>query len=233
MKRSTIRIICAFLLMVLTLAGSMGMIGAAVSPAPEPSTVPTVIGSPAAADETLWVRMMMVSEVPDIRLCRTDGALLQELSTNDAKQAATDLLQPGEYLAVTAESRVTFRLNSNASITVISGEGWTDGEILYLTGSDVGTLRLQRIINSSELEGGNGWLDYVLVRSGSEHRQVLRFDTAGLHELMFYGLPYGSYSLYENGIFRARIIITKTAPDAVLELTENEVLLTNRASSDG
>lgn len=234
MKRSTLRILCAGLLMTLTLAASMGIIGAAMDPAPPAVIISEPTAATDATEGSLWVRMVMVSALPEIRLCRPDGVLLQSLKTNERGQAATDLLQPGEYLAVTDDSRVSFRLNENASITVLEGNGWSDGELLYLSGADVGTLTLRRCISPAEAAQGSGWIDYTLQRSGSERHQVLRFEAAGTYELVFYGLACGSYDLCENGVVRARIVITRSAADATLELTENEVLLhENRAPSEG
>ncbi|MBQ7871448.1 MAG: hypothetical protein IJ357_04845 [Oscillospiraceae bacterium] len=225
MKRSTLRILCACLLMALPLAASMGVIGATRAPTAPPAATAAPTAATEPTEGALWVRMVIVSPLPELRLCRPDGVLLQTLHTNGRGQAATDLLEPGEYLAVSADSRVRFRLNENASITVLEGNGWSDGELLYLSGEDTGTLTLLRSISPAEAAEGPGWMDYTLRRSGTERHQVLRFETAGTETLIFRGLACGSYDLLENGVTRARIVITKSAPDVTLELTESEALL--------
>ncbi len=226
MKQSLLRLLCAGLLMALALAASMGMLSAATdpdSPAPEPEA-PRVNHS--EHTQALWMRMVIVSQDQEIRLCRPDGSLLQTLYSNEEGQSATDLLEPGEYLAVSQQSRVAFLLEENASISVLRGNGWSDGEVLYLSGADNASLTLRRKIDAAELSESTLWIEYVLEGAGIRRHQILCCTEEGDYTLLFLGLPSGTYSLYENGIARARIVLHGNDAQQTLELSAHATLLT-------
>lgn len=234
MKQPVLRLLCAALLMLLTLFASLGMLGTAVAQEDTPPTETEGAQVCAVPLSSVWVRMVIISSSSEVRLCRPDGALLQTLCPNSDGQCATDFLEPGEYLAVSADSRVAFRLNENASITVLSGNGWSDGELLYLSGKHNAVIVITRTLEASEVTAASDWLIFTLEGCGIRRRQVLRSGEAGSYTVTFYGLAAGSYTVYENDIVRARIILPDNSATATLSLTAHEALLTAEdASSDG
>jgi len=65
-------------------------------------------------------------------LCGNDGTVLQELTFDRNGQAAAGPLYPGRYHVKAAGLSVSFTLLHNASLSRAEGDGWTDGELLYL-----------------------------------------------------------------------------------------------------
>ena len=61
---------------------------------------------------------------------RADGTAVQTLRFSGG-EAAAGPLAPGEYELRAGSLRAFFTLAENASIRDVSGDGWTDGEILY------------------------------------------------------------------------------------------------------
>ena len=116
MKRSFLRILCAFLLMGVALAVTIGIFAA-------------------KKEETVFVWQSVTVEAPQA-VCLYDeaGTLVQTLDSG----ATSKLLPTGRYYAVSGELCAQFAIE-NDGIIVHSG-GWTDGRVLHLTDEKVGTI---------------------------------------------------------------------------------------------
>lgn len=211
MKRSVIRLCSAALLMALALSASVAMIGgisAREAPTAEESTY-------------VWVRLLFASEPRGgpIRLFSAEGLPVQQLTPGEDGMAASGLLPPGKYYAVTDLGCTEFTLHANASVTADGGCGWSDGEILHLTGAQIGTVTVERSATQALLSQNGGWFDFTLHGEGFERREVLRrTDAGGVLSCRFEGVPYGTYVLEENGTARCRVTVSAAQDDVTVAL---------------
>ena len=223
MQKSAMRITCAFLLLSIALASCVGLISAvfaendtppetaapvgAVREAPQTASVPSEADKPSL----VLVKMLILAdpEIRQVRLLRRDGTLLQSLTPDAEGMAVTDPMEPGDYTAETEQGSVSFTLHENASVSTGAGCGWTDGEQLHLTRTQVGTLTVRRLLAQDDPAAAGGWLDYTLSSASYYDRAVVRRTDGTQTELSctFYGIPYGEYVLSENGAQCARVTI--------------------------
>lgn len=232
MKQSAARVFCAAALMLTALATSVGLMGAvfAENEVPEEDRVVTAHAPRAPQQEKeadlVLVRMLFVAQpgIHQIRLCNQKRQILQQLTPDAEGVAVCEPIQPGKYIAQTSQGDVAFTLLENASIKVDSGPGWTDGEQLHLTSDAVGTVTVLRSVTPSELESSAYWLEYTLSDSAYYAREVIYHDGANSTVLActFYGVPYGSFVLKENGIQCATVALSSASSEVIIELpTQN------------
>ena len=202
MKRSVIRLCSAILLMLIALSVSAAAIGAISS---QDKPIDT------AADTYVWVKLLFATEprVEEILLFSADGMPIQRLATDENGSAVSELLITGKYYAFTAQGCTEFTLHENASVTADGGCGWSDGEILHLTGAEVGTVTVEHAAKPELLTQNGGFLDYTLKNDTFERRQVVRCTaSSGILTCTFEGIPYGTYVLEENGVSRCRVTVS-------------------------
>lgn len=220
MKRSALRVSCAFLLLTIALASSVGLISAVFA---KPAAPPAAESSAAKPDLVL-VRLLVKADagISSATLQTADGTILETLLPDAEGEAVTQPLQPGAYAAVFDGGRVDFTLHENASVTTGEGFGWTDGEQLHLTRTPVGSVTVFRTFSADEPALLGGWADYTLMGGGYYDRAVLRAQSVVQTEASctFFGVPYGSYVLSENGVQRAEIEVTADEPHPQLHLSE-------------
>lgn len=212
MKRSVIRLCSAILLMLIALSVSAAAIGAISS---QDKPIDT------AADTYVWVKLLFATEprVEEILLFSADGMPIQRLATDENGSAVSELLIPGKYYAFTAQGCTEFTLHENASVTADGGCGWSDGEILHLTGAQIGTVTVERAASQALLAQNGGWFDFTLRGDGFERREVLRrTDADGVLSCRFEGIPYGTYILEENGTARCRVTVSAAQDDVTVAL---------------
>ena len=200
MKRSVIRLCSAVLLMLIALSVSAATIGAISSQ-----------DKPVKKDTYVWIKLLFATEprAEEILLFSADGIPIQRLVTDENGSAVSELLIPGKYYAFTAQGCTEFTLHENASVTADGGCGWSDGEILHLTGAEVGTVTVERAAKTELLTQNGGFLDYTLKNDTFERRQVVRCTAAGgILTCTFEGVPYGTYVLVENGTSRCRVTVS-------------------------
>ena len=217
MRKSAARICCAFMLMGMALTSTVGLMGA-VFAEPPAETPPLSVTEPlegAPSDKSLvLVRMLFVAdkEIQHIDIFDKKGVQLQSLKPDAEGMVVSERMTPGQYQAVTEQGRTEFTLHENASVSVESGCGWSDGEQIHLTSKSVGSVTVRRIVGSGEAT--DGWLDYTLSDDVYESREVI-WRIAGAKELTctFYGVPYGNYILAENGVACGEVSVSADAPD--------------------
>ncbi len=210
MKQSAVRILCACLLMCLALGIAVASIGAVVDEqeSPAPKKVP-------APNETvsLFSRVALRSAKPGekIFLYGADGKLLQTLLTDTQANAATKLLQAGQYYVCTENGCTAFTLAESAALTISGGCGWTDGERLHLEQGLVGTVRVEQTVTRTAAEVG--WLDFVLTDGEYRRREVVFCEAEGeMLTCSFEGVPYGDYRMEESGKLIGKVTVNAETP---------------------
>ncbi len=218
MKRSVLRVTCACLLLTIALASSVGLISAVFARPAAPA-----VESTAAKPDLVLVRLLVKADagISSVALQAANGAVLESLKPDAEGEAVTQPLQPGEYAAVFDGGRIEFTLHENASVTTGEGCGWTDGEQLHLTRTPVGSVTVYRTFSADEPALTGGWVDYTLMGGGFYDRAVLRAQSVVQTEssCVFFGVPYGSYVLSENGAQRAQVEVTSENPHPSLHLS--------------
>ena len=218
MKRSVLRVTCACLLLTIALASSVGLISAVFARPAAPA-----VESTAAKPDLVLVRLLVKADagISSVTLQAANGAVLESLKPDAEGEAVTQPLQPGEYAAVFDGGRIEFTLHENASVTTGEGCGWTDGEQLHLTRTPVGSVTVYRTFSADEPALMGGWVDYTLMGGGFYDRAVLRAQSVVQTEssCVFFGVPYGSYVLSENGAQRAQVEVTSENPHPSLHLS--------------
>ena len=218
MKRSVLRVTCACLLLTIALASSVGLISAVFARPAAPA-----VESTAAKPDLVLVRLLVKADagISSVTLQAANGAVLESLKPDAEGEAVTQPLQPGEYAAVFDGGRIEFTLHENASVTTGEGCGWTDGEDLHLTRTPVGSVTVYRTFSADEPALTGGWVDYTLMGGGFYDRAVLRAQSVVQTEssCVFFGVPYGSYVLSENGAQRAQVEVTSENPHPSLHLS--------------
>ena len=218
MKRSVLRVTCACLLLTIALASSVGLISAVFARPAAPA-----VESTAAKPDLVLVRLLVKADagISSVTLQAANGAVLESLKPDAEGEAVTQPLQPGEYAAVFDGGRIEFTLHENASVTTGEGCGWTDGEQLHLTHTPVGSVTVYRTFSADEPALTGGWVDYTLMGGGFYDRAVLRAQSVVQTEssCVFFGVPYGSYVLSENGAQRAQVEVTSENPHPSLHLS--------------
>lgn len=218
MKRSVLRVTCACLLLTIALASSVGLISAVFARPAAPA-----VESTAAKPDLVLVRLLVKADagISSVTLQAANGAVLESLKPDAEGEAVTQPLQPGEYAAVFDGGRIEFTLHENASVTTGEGCGWTDGEQLHLTRTPVGSVTVYRTFSADEPALTGGWVDYTLMGGGFYGRAVLRAQSVVQTEssCTFFGVPYGSYVLSENGAQRAQVEVTSENPHPSLHLS--------------
>lgn len=211
MKRSGRRMISACLLLGIALAVSVGLIRVLSA---------GVSSAPSEKDTYVWVRLLLCADesVDAIRLYDQDGKPVQTLQTKNGA-AVSDLMQPGVYFAATELGCTEFILHENASVSVTCGCGWSDGEQLHLTSEQVGAVTVERFADGRTLTEDGGWVDYTLVNGQTRLREVVRCTKPKeLLTCVFKGVPYGEYTLEENGVPQCRVTVDEDSPEIAVSL---------------
>lgn len=209
----TLRMSCAFLLMGIAVALSVGTIGAVFAGDTQHPQ------KPQTQDIHLWKRIAIVSESDSerIRLFSADGLPVQTLVPDSDGAAVSGLLEPSDYYAFTNGGCTAFSLDAHGTLHVSGGRGWTDGESLHLTAEEVGTVTLRGTVSAQNVR--DGWLDYVLTDGAYRRREVIYCDTVGEEiRLTFSGVPYGTYSLEESGVSVCELTISEKNAQAEVAL---------------
>lgn len=208
MKRSAIRIGSAGLLMALVVAVSVSVIGA------------TTAGeqSPPNREETyVWKRMQFSAQPKaQIRLYSADGLPVQTLTSDSAGEAVSEPMLAGTYYAFTEDCCAEFTLKENASVAAEGGCCWSDGEVLHLSSTEVGTVRIARPTTEQDAVV---WLNYTLENDKLRRREVIRCTgSESPLTCTFEGIPYGTYMLLENGVEQCRVTLSAEHKDVTVAL---------------
>lgn len=180
--------------------------------------------------DTGVVRMVIhADELPQdsvIEITTPGRTVLQTLTVNEQHEVVTNGLQPGQYLAISDEiGAVLFSLHDNASVAVLGGNGWSDGEMVYMTTQQTGTVQVLRYLSLESVPADEGTCyTYTLSGQGITTDRIIRFTTRTtqedgcyLNSCTFAGLAAGEYELWENGTLLQSVSVTTQTP-TVIEL---------------
>lgn len=138
---------------------------------------------------------------------------IQETAAGPAPAEYVLSLEPGQrYTAVSANgATASFYLEENASLSNVTGDGWTDGELLHLDQEIRCTLR---VLQAAGTEGM-----YTLTGPDYQETKVLyTAPGAGQARAVFSGLLPGTYTLTAaDGTVRT-VELTEDQPDLALGL---------------
>ena len=231
---------CVMLLVTAALSVTVCLAAAGIAQALDADTaqIPTEPDSPRSpniidvlarelADNGMVRVLIHADELPQgraIEITTPGKTVLQTLTVNDKHEVVTNGLQPGQYLAISEEiGAVLFSLHRNASVAVLGGKGWSDGEMVYMTTQQTGTVQVLRDLPISSVPAEDGvCYRYTLSGQGITTDRIIRFTTKTTQKDGFYqgsctfaGLAAGEYELWENGTLLQRVSVTTDAPTAV------------------
>lgn len=151
--------------------------------------------------------VLICADAAEGTLFTADGTERQALTFDERGQAVAGPLPPGDYTVQAGDWTAAFTLRTNASVGEVSGDGWSDGEILHLSRRTLGQL---------------------VIRYTGDWRWTLEGEKAGeavplLHEdgertqCVFSQLPLGAYVLHgDDGDWP--VLLTEDAPNQTLDL---------------
>lgn len=176
------------------------------------------------------VRMMIhADELPEgsvIEIATPGKTVLQTLTVNNQHEVVTNGLQPGQYLAISEEiGAVLFSLHDNASVAMLSGNGWSDGEMVFMTTQQTGTVQVLRYLPLETVSAEDTvCYTYTLSGQGITTDRILRFTVKTaqaegyyVNSCTFAGLADGEYQLWENGTLLQTVSVSTESP-AIIEL---------------
>lgn len=147
------------------------------------------------------------------RLYDAQGALIRPVALNQDLECVLRV-SPGHFYTLTGENgqSATFYLEANASLSRVSGDGWTDGELLHLEDQTRGSLRIIKTMDSETelytLAGG----DYL------ESQTLYCPEGARVGETTFTGLLPGVYTLTDSRGGTRTVELTEQTTDVTLGL---------------
>lgn len=139
--------LCVFLALAAACCTTAGLAQAAVREPHSPeNAVPTVVTSPrspndreapAATQSQQYYAVIYAPQLEageSIMLGSLDRKLQQEVFVNEKCEALIEPIPPGIYYAHhDTVGTMLFCLHNNASVSFLAGNGWADGELLYLS----------------------------------------------------------------------------------------------------
>lgn len=224
--------LCVALALATACGTTIGLAQAAVNEPSSPEiSVPVETRSPRSPNNTMapvsvqsssqgfyiLFRAQQLDTGAEIELYSSNRVLLQQLFVDSNHEAVSNRLMPGNYLVYHKQiGFVQISVHDNASVSVLGGNGWSDGEIIYLSSLDTGTLRILCYIPISAVDSEEGYTcTYSLLGENYASDRILHFtaeaEQVGRYYVMpciFAGLPEGSFSLLENGQPNQTIVIT-------------------------
>lgn len=135
------------------------------------------------------------------------------VAVSSAGELRTMTTVPGAQML----DETAFTVDSEGRLSVQSGPGWTDGEVLYESEEPMGTVTVMKRL--AEQDADFEHLDYVyfffLEGCGEPQCRALEFteeleSQQGWYTLQcqFYGLPEGTYRVYEEDGVAVSVTIT-------------------------
>ncbi len=191
MKQSVIRILCAVLLLAIALGIMAGVI----------------LAVPEKEETQLWSRITFCTRgQQELRLYNDKGAYMTTITTDRDGKGVSGLLEEGSYYGACRDGLVQFRLTSQG-IENIRGQA---------TREDKWTVALAGTTEPGSLcitgQARQEWYEYEVRSESYSRRQVLRFQPGDPIRCTLEDLPYGSYTLLENGRVLCRVELTEEEP---------------------
>ena len=160
-------------------------------------------------------------------LYSSQGDWLQQLDLCDG-ETRTEAMPPGDYCLLREdENFVSFRLKQNAAIEMLGGNGWSDGEILYLEDLPGGSVQVVCWLTPEEFDSGAHRICWLNLYGTEGIQSAALYFNAELEPedngmycqcWSFQGLKPGTYVLEKDGQQTATITLTREQPDYMLVL---------------
>lgn len=206
------RIVCLCLSVLFACGVTGSLTLAAISAEPKQ---PPLVQTPEFFQKPLaygGLRMLIVTEPErageQICVRLPDGSLVERVVVSESGEAVTDGLCAGQYL-LEAEGlgRSLVSLRENASVAVLDGAGWSDGEMIHLTDRFAGFLHLVCYGETGD--------HHEFVLEGVENGQrEISFSTPEAIGLLFTGLGEGSHRLFMDDRLLTEITVGPEHPTA-------------------
>lgn len=220
---------CLFVLsLILSVGVSAALFRAPIAAAVSRTEQTPEVAVPVSAAELavpLWQICVRGSGTAELYSSQGDWLERLDLYTGETK---TKAMPPGDYCLLRQdESFVSFRLKQNAAIEMLGGNGWSDGEILYLEDLSGGSVQVVCWLTPEEFDSGEHricWLNLYGedgIQSAALHFPVdLEAEDNGMYcqSWSFQGLKPGIYTLEKDGQQAACITLTREHPDYMLVL---------------
>ena len=143
-------------------------------------------------------------------------------------ETLTMAMPPGDYYLQREDgTQIGFRLAQNASLRMVGGNGWTDGEILYLENEPGCSIQVVCWLSQAEFESGQYEICWLNLRRGEVvESTALHFvpelapEDNGYYRssCSFQGLVPGTYMLERDGQLAATVTVTAEEPEYMVVL---------------
>lgn len=160
-------------------------------------------------------------------LYSSQGDWMQNLTFYNG-ETLTMAMPPGDYYLQREDgTQIGFRLAQNASLRMVGGNGWTDGEILYLENEPGCSIQVVCWLSQAEFESGQYEICWLNLRRGEVvESTALHFvpelapEDNGYYRssCSFQGLVPGTYMLERDGQLAATVTVTAEEPEYMVVL---------------
>ena len=197
MKGSLLRVLCATLLLFI----GMGIMAGVILAMPEEETL------------TAWTKVtFQTMGKQTLSLYNKEGTLIDTMETDGEGKCTTDLLEEGTYYGVCREGLVEFSLNAYGIEKASGGAVATDkNELLFSSDIQPGELRIYGKARQAQYI-------YELSSRDYSYSHTLNCEVGRTIECVIENLPYGDYTLTENGRVLCRVEITEGKPMVEISL---------------
>lgn len=187
----------------------------AIAPAAEiAETAPPDETAASAPQETLF--LTVCDEDGDAGqeyvLCDAEGNTLSTYTSSERRDILLSLVPGGIYTLTTQDGaqQITFQFGENASVRNVTGDGWTDGELLHFSSQPRCTLRILRTLPEETTI-------YTLTGDDvNESRTLYAVDKDAPGSAVFSGLLPGAYILSCSDGTQRSVTLTAEMPDLTL-----------------
>lgn len=174
---------------------------------------PAAETEPETPPEPLLVVVRDETGVAGTMTVTNEAGETQEATAGPAPAEYVLSLEPGQRYTASNPDGVTasFYLEENASLSNVTGDGWTDGELLHLDTELRCTLRILRAAGTEGM--------YTL--TGPDYQETKLLYTApgaGQARAVFSGLLPGTYTLTAADGTERTVVLTEAQPDLALGL---------------
>ncbi len=191
MKQSVIRILCAALLLSIALGIMAGVI----------------LAVPEETKPRLWSRVTFYTRgQQELRLYDGMGSYIATIATGTDGTGVTGLLGEGSYYGACRDGLVQFDLTVHGIDNIRGQASQKDKWSISL----IGTKEPGILCISGEAQ--QEWYEYELRSESYSRRQVLRCKPGTPINCTLENLPYGSYTLLENGRVLCHVELTAQEP---------------------
>ncbi|MBR6826167.1 MAG: hypothetical protein IKM59_06425 [Oscillospiraceae bacterium] len=197
MKQWVIRFLCAILLLAMAIGLMVGVI----------------LAVPEEEAPRSWSKVTFITGgQQELRIYDATGGLVASLQTDTSGQCTTELLAERSYYGACENGLIQFELTSLGLGSISGGAAREDAFTLSFSGNaKQGSLTISGTARQE-------WYEYVLQSEDYSRREILQCVMGERLQCTMEALPYGSYTLLENGRVLCRVELTVEKPHTELAL---------------